>query len=88
MKKSEEQVTILQADHFDSLPKETQSLISELTNEVNNCNDNDTLMDVSAKCADLPKHLQAGLRKSIVIKATELGLKFNKEQNKFIENVG
>jgi hypothetical protein len=62
-----------------------QEIIKEFTFEISECIDNGTLMAVSEKCKGLPAHLQAGMRKLISAKVTELGLIYSKEENKFIE---
>jgi uncharacterized protein YqfB (UPF0267 family) len=60
-----------------------QALIKIFTLEIAECIDNESLMAVSEKCKDLPAHIQAGMRKLISAKVTELGLIYSKEENKF-----
>jgi uncharacterized protein YqfB (UPF0267 family) len=61
-----------------------QEIIKTFTFEISECIDNGTLMAVSNKCKDLPAHLQAGMRKLISAKVSELGLIYSKEEKKFI----
>lgn len=63
---------------------QAQNTIKEFAEKINLCSDNDSLMSVSKECSDLPKHLQAGMRKLITTKVAELGLKYDKESNSFI----
>jgi hypothetical protein len=61
-----------------------QELIKTFASEISGCKDNNSLMTVSAKCKELPAHLQSGMRKLITAKVVELGLKYDKESNSFI----
>jgi len=63
---------------------EAQKEIEAFQNELDLCADNDSLMEISAKCAKLPKAQQAAMKKRVLAKVELLGMKFDKEQNKFV----
>lgn len=63
---------------------EAQRQIDMFQTELNACTDSNSLMAISGKCATLPKAQQAAMRKRIGVKIAELGLKYDKEQNKFV----
>jgi len=63
---------------------EAQNEIEAFQNELDLCADNDSLMEISAKCAKLPKAQQAAMKKRVLAKVELLGMKFDKEQNKFV----
>lgn len=63
---------------------EAQNEIEAFQNELDLCADNDSLMEISAKCAKLPKAQQAAMKKRVLAKIELLGMKFDKEQNKFV----
>jgi len=63
---------------------EAQNEIEAFQNELDLCADNDSLMEISAKCAKLPKAQQAAMRKRITAKVELLGMKYDATQKKFI----
>jgi len=63
---------------------EAQRQIDVFQTELNACTDSDSLMAISGKCATLPKAQQAAMRKRISAKVADLGLVYDKSQNKFV----
>lgn len=76
----------------DSIRRQSQEQIDAQTeielfqSELDLCTDSDSLMNISAVCAKLPKSQQAAMKKRILAKVELLGLHFDKSQNKFIAN--
>lgn len=63
---------------------QAQEFIMQFTAEINSCTDSFSLMAISSRCAELPIHLKAGMKKLVSAKVAELGLKYDKESNSFI----
>jgi hypothetical protein len=63
---------------------EAQRQIDVFQTELNACTDSNSLMAISGKCATLPKAQQAAMRKRISAKVADLGLVYDKSQNKFV----
>lgn len=63
---------------------EAQRQIDVFQTELNACTDSNSLMAISGKCATLPKAQQAAMRKRISVKVADLGLVYDKSQNKFV----
>lgn len=59
-------------------------VMKDIEDEIALSFDNDSLLSVSKKCGELPKHQQAAARKILTAKVAELGMKWDKDSSSFI----
>jgi len=63
---------------------QAQKVMHDIEDEIALCTDNESLISVSKKCGELPKHQQAAARKILTAKIESLNLKWDKETSAFI----